>query len=88
MYTLKNNNGKINFLLRSGKDFVKNEIPITSAQHIVDNGEIKLSDVEGYPINISDKWYFEGNETQPIVDYEETNTNPEKEKQKGGKKKT
>lgn len=59
-YKLKNVNGKVTFLLRTGKDLVKNQMAIASAQHIIDHGKIKKSDVKGYPINVDDKWYFEG----------------------------
>lgn len=59
-YNLKNTNGKVTFLLRAGKDLVKNQMAIASAQHIIDNGKMLKSDVEGYPININNKWYFEG----------------------------
>jgi len=63
-YKLKNVNGKVTFLLRSGKDFVKNQMAIASAQHIIDHGKVKKSDKEGYPINVDDKWYFEGEITK------------------------
>lgn len=59
-YKLKNVNGKVTFLLRTGKDLVKNQMAIASAQHIIDHGKIKKSDVKGFPINVDDKWYFEG----------------------------
>ena len=59
-YTLKSTNGKVTFLLRAGKDLVKNQMAIASAQHIIDNGKILKSDITGYPINIDNKWYFEG----------------------------
>lgn len=59
-YKLKSVNGKVTFLLRTGKDFVKNQMAIASAQHIIDNGELIKSDVGGFPINIDNKWYFEG----------------------------
>lgn len=59
-YKLKTANGKVTFLLRSGKDLVKNQMAVASAQHIIDNGKMEKSDVEGYPINIDNKWYFEG----------------------------
>lgn len=73
-YKLKNKNGKVNFLLKAGNDFVKNEMAVASAQHIINNGELKVSDKPEYPINIDDKWYFEG---EPV---ETTSVN------KGGKK--
>lgn len=59
-YKLKNTNGKVTFLLRTGKDFVKNQMATASAQRIVDNGKLLKSNVAGYPINIDNKWYFEG----------------------------
>lgn len=59
-YKLKNTNGKVTFLLRSGKDLVKNQMAVASAQHIIDNGKMLKSDVKGYPINIDNKWYFDG----------------------------
>ncbi|MFR6049721.1 MAG: hypothetical protein ACLUIL_01295 [Gallintestinimicrobium sp.] len=59
-YRLKNTNGKVTFLLRTGKDLVKNQMAIASAQHIIDHGKLLKSDVSGYPINIDNKWYFEG----------------------------
>lgn len=48
-YKLKSVNGKVTFLLRTGKDLVKNQMAVASAQHIIDHGEMKKSDVEGYP---------------------------------------
>lgn len=59
-YKLKSVQGKVTFLLRTGKDLVKNRMAVASAQHIIDTGKTKKSDVSGYPINIDDKWYFEG----------------------------
>lgn len=59
-YKLKNTNGKVTFLLRTGKDLVKNQMAIVSAQHIIDNGKLLKSDIDGYPINIGNRWYFEG----------------------------
>ena len=46
-YNLKSVNGKVTFLLRTGKDLVKNQMAVASAQHIIDHGELKKSDVEG-----------------------------------------
>ena len=62
MYKLKNENGRVNSLLRSGKDFVKNKLAVSAAQHIIDNGEVVESDKEDYPICVDNKWYFEGEE--------------------------
>ncbi len=64
-YKLKNTNGKVNFLLRTGKDLVANQMALASAQHIIDTGKTKTSNVKGYPINIDDKWYFEGEVIKP-----------------------
>ena len=58
-YRLKNTNGKVTFLLRTGKDLVKNQMAIASAQHIINHGKLMKSDVSGYTINIDNKWYFE-----------------------------
>lgn len=59
-YKLKSVNGKVTFLLRTGKDLVKNQMSVASAQHIIDTGKLKKSTKEGYPINVDNKWYFEG----------------------------
>ena len=59
-YKLKTANGKVAFLLKTGKDFVKNQMAVASAQHIIDTGTMQKSDIKGYPINVDDKWYFAG----------------------------
>lgn len=59
-YKLKSKDGKVTFLLRAGKDFVKNQMAVASAQHIIDTGNLKKSNKEGYPINVDNKWYFDG----------------------------
>ncbi|SCJ25663.1 Uncharacterised protein [uncultured Ruminococcus sp.] len=59
-YKLKNVRGKVPFLLRTGKDLVKNQMEIVSAQHIINNGKLMKSDIAGYPVNIDNRWYFEG----------------------------
>lgn len=60
MYKLRNINGKVNALLRTGKNFVKTCRSVSAAQHIIDTGKMKKSNIKGYPINVGDKWYFEG----------------------------
>lgn len=60
IYKLKNVNGKVAFLLRTGKDMVRNQMAIASAQHIIDTGKIMKSDNKDYPICVDEKWYFEG----------------------------
>lgn len=62
MYKLKNENGRVNSLLRTGKDFVRNKLAVSAAQHIIDTGSIVESDKESYPICVDGKWYFEGEE--------------------------
>lgn len=64
MYKLKNVNGKVNCLLRTGKDFVKNNISVSAAQHIIDTGKMVESENPDYPICIDDKWFFEGVEIE------------------------
>lgn len=64
-YKLKSVNGKVTFLLRTGKDMVRNQMAVASAQHVIDHDKVKKSDVKGYPINVDDKWYFEGEIVTP-----------------------
>lgn len=77
MYKLKNTNGRVNILLRAGKDFVKNNLSISAAQHIINTGKLVESDKPEYPICVDNKWYFEGEE---IPD-----TTPKKAPRKRGK---
>lgn len=62
MYKLKNVNGRVNCLLRTGKDFVKNNLSVSAAQHIIDSGKKVESDKPDYPICVDKEWYFEGEE--------------------------
>ena len=62
MYKLKNKNGRVNSLLRTGKDFVSNKLSVSAAQHIIDTGKIVESDKEDYTICVDNEWYFEGEE--------------------------
>lgn len=64
MYRLKNTNGRVNTLLRTGKDFVKNNLSVSAAQHIIDTGKLVDSDNPDYPICIDNQWYFEGVEVK------------------------
>ena len=61
---LKNVNGRVNALLRTGKDFVKNNLSMSAAQHIIDTGKLVESDNPDYPICIDNQWYFEGVEVK------------------------
>ena len=70
MYKLKNVNGRVKSLLKTDKDFVRNELAISAAQHIIDSGTLIESDRPDYPICVDGKWYFEGEEvnTEPVVE--------------------
>ena len=59
-YKLKEKDGKVEFLLRTGKDFVRNHMSVASAQHIIDGGKLMKSTKVGYPICVNDEWFFEG----------------------------
>lgn len=61
MFKLKKNEyGKVNYLMRTGKDLVKSEMNPFSVQHIIDNGTPTETVDPKYPIAIDDKWFFEG----------------------------
>lgn len=64
MYKLKNINGRVTALLRTGKDFVKNDLSVSAAQHIIDTGKPVESDKPEYPICVDNQWYFEGEEVK------------------------
>lgn len=78
-YKLKNVNGKVSFLLRAGKDMVKNQMAIASAQRIIDTGTMKKSDRKDFPICVDDKWYFEGELFKKTLPCNDTNTVTQKE---------
>lgn len=60
MYKLKNVNGKVNCLLRTGKDFVKNNISVSAAQHIIDTGKMVESENPDYPMSGIFMWLIRG----------------------------
>ena len=63
MFKLKKNEyGKVNYLLRTGKDLVKSTMNPMAAQHIIDNGKYTETVDPKYPIALDDKWFFEGEE--------------------------
>ena len=76
MYKLKNVNGRVSCLLRTGKDFVRHSLSVSAAQHIIDTGTLIESENPDYPICVDDKWFFEG------VELKETTPTTKK----GGKK--
>ena len=78
-YKLKNKDGKVTFLLRTGKDMVKNQMALASAQHIIDTGKITKSDRKDYPVCVDDKWYFEGELMKKATPQKETLAEPQTE---------
>ena len=58
----KNSEGKVNYILRTGKDFVKSQMNTMAAQHIIDTGKRTETVSPDYPIAINDNWFFEGEE--------------------------
>lgn len=72
MYKLKNVNGRVDALLRTGKDFVKNNLSVSAAQHIINTGKLVESDKPGYPICVDKQWYFEGEEVKEIKETKKT----------------
>ena len=62
MFKLKDVNGEVNCLLRSGKDFVRCILPTPSAEVIVEGGKLTKSELPDYPICVDDTWFFEGTE--------------------------
>ena len=78
-YKLNNKDSKVTFLLRTGKDMVKNQMAIASAQHIIDTGKVTKSDRKDYPICVNDKWYFEGELYKKAAPQKETVAEPQKE---------
>lgn len=70
-YKLENKNGKVAFLQKTGKSFVKNEMPVSSANAILKRGKPKKSNIPGFPINLGDKLFFAGELILPKKQEEE-----------------
>lgn len=64
MYKLKIDNGRVNALLKTGEDFVRNNLSVNTVEHIMSTGKMTESEREDYPICIDNKWYFEGEEVK------------------------
>lgn len=61
MYRLKTNkDGLVRFKLKHKGKIIENETTPQIAERIISKGEMLESDIEGYPININNVWYFEG----------------------------
>jgi hypothetical protein len=84
MYRLKKNKkGTVTSLLRTGKDFVKNDLPATAAQQIIDNGTVVKSDKHGFPICVDNKWYFEGEKVRNTAVQTEEHSDKKRGKRHG-----
>ena len=56
---LKEVNGKVSFIMKAGKEFVKNEMPVAEAEKFVKNGKVSESDMfKDYPLCVNDTYYF------------------------------
>ena len=71
-YEIKNDRGLVIYVMRTGKVFVKSDMPLSTANRIVKNGkDVKVSDKRGYgkEICVDDTYFFPIDETK--VDVEE-----------------
>nr|DAS09957.1 MAG TPA: hypothetical protein [Caudoviricetes sp.] len=55
-----NDKGNVSFLMATGNDLVKNSMTLEHAKNTANAGEVTESQIEGYPICVDNKWYFEG----------------------------
>lgn len=61
MYQLKQDkDGNVNFLLRSGEDFVRSKMSFNVACMMLKKAKKTKSPFDEYPIAINDEWFFEG----------------------------
>lgn len=69
---LKARNGKVTFYKKVGKDFVKNEMALSSAQAIIANGK-QVKDLNVFKLGhllcrcVDKTYYFELEETEAIA---------------------
>ena len=62
MYKIKiNEKSKVTARLRTGKDLVGTELFAAEAQKIINSGK-PTKGIDGFPIGVDDKWFFEGEE--------------------------
>lgn len=58
---LKNDKGKVHFIMAAGKDYVQHEMSINAANTLIEKGTVTESkQFEGYPICVDGKYFFEG----------------------------
>jgi len=63
---LKAIDGKVTFLMVTGKDLVKSQMPIKDAEEIVKKGKIENSKLhKGFPMCVDNTYFFEAVETEP-----------------------
>ena len=57
-----NEQGNVEFIMPTGDDFVKNEMPKANAEQLIKTGKCKPVDVNGYNLLVNDKFYFKVSE--------------------------
>lgn len=62
----KTSDGTVNYLFKAGNDYVKGQVDYVKAEVIMAKGELIFSSVAGYPICVDGKWFFEGEEDEPV----------------------
>lgn len=71
--TLRSENGMVEFIMATGKDFVKNTMTESAALALIEKGEKEITDThKGFPLCVDGKYYF------PEVPEPPTMTEPEK----------
>ena len=60
MYELKVKDGKTQFLMKVGKDYVRNEMDVKVARNLMNSGVPTDKVFDEYPINIDNKYHFAG----------------------------
>jgi hypothetical protein len=63
---IKENNGKVNFIMRAGQDFVRDTMTVSAANATINVGKATTSDrFPGYGIAVNDIFFFEGTMVDP-----------------------
>lgn len=57
---LKVENGTVAYVMRAGKDLVRDEMSLAAAERICAKGTKVSKTVKGFPICVDDKFFFEG----------------------------
>lgn len=62
---LKAIDGKVQYIMAAGKDFVSDEMSLTAAEQICSHGTMTVSKLfPDYPICVDDKFFFAGTSTK------------------------